>query len=246
MSGTSSRARSSTSGRGSFSSTSPERESSSTVSPLRSLTSRSSSSSSTTRSSSARPTISTRVSSRRSLKVTTSPVRSALRASTTLSDSLSTTSAPRSSGSSFELRVHRHAHLAAAGEHVDGAVVVVAEQRAVGRRRLGELVDLLAERGDVVARLPQGVGELLVLRHRLAQLALGLEQPLLERAHALGRVLEPPPQREDLLLEGAGVLLQLGQLVLLADGDHLLDRCLLRDPTPPHSPGGCRVYSSLG
>ena len=45
-----------------------------------------------------------------------------------------------------------------------------------------------------------------------------------------GRVLEPPPQREDLLLEGAGVLLQLGQLVLLADGDHLLDRCLLRGP----------------
>ena len=141
------------------------------------------------------------------MKVTTSPVRSALRASTTLSDSLSTTSAPRSSGSSLELGVHRDAHLAAAGEHVDGAVVVVAEQRAVGRRRLGELVDLLAQRGDVVARLAQGVGELLVLRHRLAQLALGLEQPLLERAHALGRVLEAPPQREDLLLEGAGVLL---------------------------------------
>ena len=55
------------------------------------------------------------------------------------------------------------AHLAAAGEDVDGAVVVLADDHAVGRRRLGELVDLLAERGDVLARLAQGVGELLVL-----------------------------------------------------------------------------------
>ena len=111
-----------------------------------------------------------------------------------------------------DLGVHRDAHLAAAGEHVDGAVVVVPEQRAVRRRRLGELVDLLAQRGDVVARLPQGVGQLLVLRDRLRQLALGLEQPLLEGAHPLGRVLEPPPERQHLLLEGPRVLLQLGQL----------------------------------
>ena len=170
------------------------------------------------------------------MKVTTSPVSSALRASTTLSDSLSTTSDAAVERLVAELRVHRDAHLAAAGEHVDGAVVVVAEQRAVGRRRLGELVDLLAQRRDVVARLPQGVGELLVLRHRLAQLALGLEQPLLQGAHALGRVLEPAPQREDLLLEGAGVLLQLGQLVLLADGDHLLDRCLVAATLHRHIP----------
>ena len=146
------------------------------------------------------------------MKVTTSPVRSALRDSTTLSDSLSTTSAPRGERLVAELGVDRHPHLAAAGEHVDRAVVVVPEQRAVGRRRLGELVDLLAERRDVVARLPQRVGELLVLRHGLRQLALGLEQPLLEGAHPLGRVLQPPPQREDLLLERPRVLLELGQL----------------------------------
>ena len=106
----------------------PDRGSSSTVSPLRSFTSRSSSSSSTTRSSSARPTISTRLPSRRSLKVTTSPVSSAPRDSTTLSDSLSTTSAPRAERLVAELGVHRDAHLAAAGEDVDGAVVVVAER----------------------------------------------------------------------------------------------------------------------
>ena len=60
-------------------------------------------------------------------------------------------------------------HLASAGEHVDGAVVVLADDHAVRRRRLGELVDLVAERGDVLARLAEGVAELLVLRRRLGQ-----------------------------------------------------------------------------
>ena len=103
--------------------------------------------------------------------------------------------------SSVDVGMHRHPHLAAAGEHVDGAVVVAPEQRAVGRRRLGELVDLVAQGGDVLARLAQGVGQLLVLGHGLGQLALGLEQPLLEGAHPLGGVWQPPPQRDDLLLE---------------------------------------------
>ena len=34
---------------------------------------------------------------------------------------------------------------------------LLADDRAVGRRRLGELLDLLAQRGDVLARLAQGV-----------------------------------------------------------------------------------------
>jgi hypothetical protein len=54
-------------------------------------------------------------------------------------------------------------HLATARKDVDGAVVVVTEERAVGGGRLGELVDLLAQGGDVLAGLTQGVGELLVL-----------------------------------------------------------------------------------
>ena len=95
----------------------------------------------------------------------------------------------------------RHLHLAAAGEDVDGAVVVLADDDAVGRRRLGQLVDLVAQRGDVLARLPQRVAELLVLGDGLGQLALGLEQPLLERAHPLGRVGEPGPQVGDLLVQ---------------------------------------------
>ena len=102
-----------------------------------------------------------------------------------------------------ELGVDRDAHLAAAREDVDGAVVVAGQQRAVGRRGLGELVDLFAQGGDVVARLSQRVGELLVLGHRLGELALRLEQPLLERAHPLGCVLQAPPQRQHLFLEGA-------------------------------------------
>ena len=95
----------------------------------------------------------------------------------------------------------RHLHLAAAGEDVDRAVVVLADDDAVRRRRLGELVDLVAQRGDVLARLAQRVAELLVLGHGLGQLALGLEQPLLERAHPLGRVGEPGAQVGDLVAQ---------------------------------------------
>ena len=77
------------------------------------------------------------------------------------------------------------------------------DDRAVGRRRLGELLDLLAERGDVLARLTQGVAKLLVLGDRLGELALRLEQPLLERAHPLRCVLQLAPQRRRPLPRGA-------------------------------------------
>ena len=50
-----------------------------------------------------------------------------------------------------DVGVQRHADLAAAGEHVDGAVVVAAEEGAVAGGRLGELLDLLAQGGDVLA-----------------------------------------------------------------------------------------------
>ncbi len=131
----------------------------------------------------------------------------------------------------LELGMERHSHLSATGEHVDGAVVVACEIRAVGGRRPRQLVDLFAERGDVFARFTQGVGQLLVLRHRLRELALGLEQALFERAHSLGRVLQPSPKRDDLLLERFRRLPELGHLGLIGaesplvlgvvDGDHL-------------------------
>ena len=97
--------------------------------------------------------------------------------------------------------MHRHAHLAAGAEHVDGVVVVGAEVGAVGGGRLGELVDFFAQRRDVLARFTQRVGELLVVADGLGQLALGLEQLLFEGTNALGRILEPTAERDDFLFE---------------------------------------------
>ena len=65
----------------------------------------------------------------------------------------------------------------------------------------------------MLAGLPQGVAELLVLGDGLGQLALGLEQPLLEGAHPLRGVGQPGPevgdlvaQRVDLGTQGLGAL----------------------------------------
>ena len=101
----------------------------------------------------------------------------------------------------LQLRVQGNPHLATGREHVGGAVLVDTEERAIGRRRLGELLDLLAQGGDVLACLTQGVGELLVLRDRLGQLTLGLEQLLLQGADPLRGVLQPPAEVDHLLLE---------------------------------------------
>ena len=138
------------------------------------------------------------------MRTTTSPEMSARRASTTLSDSLSATSWPRSMSSSSTSGCTETAHLAAGGEDVDGAVVVGAEVGAVGRRRHRELLDLLAQRRDVLAGLAEGGREALVLGDGLGELALGLEHPLLERADPLRGVLEPAAEDRDLLLEASG------------------------------------------
>ncbi len=98
--------------------------------------------------------------------------------------------------------------------------------------RLGELVDLFTQCGDVLARFSKRVGQLLVLGHGLGQLSLGLEQSLLERADALGRFLQATPQGDDLFLEPLGLLAELGHLGVVGgqspfvlgfvDGIHLL------------------------
>ena len=54
-------------------------------------------------------------------------------------------------------------HLAPAGQNVDRAIVVLADDHPVRGRRLGELFDLVTQRCDVVARLAQRVAELFVL-----------------------------------------------------------------------------------
>ena len=122
-----------------------------------------------------------------------------------------------------DVGVQTDAHLAPAGEHVDGAVVVLADDHAVRRRRLGELVDLVAQRGDVLARLTKRVAQLLVLRDRLGELALGLQEPLLERPLALRRVGEAAAQLVDLLFEHDDLRLQhrLGAVRILCHGRNL-------------------------
>jgi len=107
-----------------------------------------------------------------------------------------------------DLGVHGHAHLPAPGEHVDGPVVVGVQERAVRAGRLRELVDLLAQRRDVLLRLLQGVGQLLVLRDGLGQLPLGLEQPLLEGLDTSGPLRQAPAQDRDLLVGLAAPIAQ--------------------------------------
>jgi hypothetical protein len=127
-----------------------------------------------------------------------------------------------------DLGMEPDAHLAAARQHVDCAVVVATDHHAVRRRRLAQLVDLVAQRGDVLASLAQGVAELLVLADRVRELALGLEQPLLERPHPLRRIGQASAQIGDLLLEhhdlsaqDIGILTVTGTVVLTVDGCHV-------------------------
>ena len=115
----------------------------------------------------------------------------------------------------LELGMHRDAHLAAGGEDVDGAVVVRTEVRPVRRRRHRELLDLFAERGDVVARLAERCGQFLVLRHGLGELTFGLEQPLFQRPDPLRRVLETPSEHDDFLFQPFDALLELIDLSLV-------------------------------
>ena len=112
-----------------------------------------------------------------------------------------------------DLGVHGHPHLATAREDVDGPVVVGVEERPVGARGLGELVDLLTQRGDVLLGLLQGVGQLLVLGDGLGQLALGLEQPLLEGLDASGPLRQASAQDRDLLVGLAAPVAQTVELL---------------------------------
>ncbi len=131
-------------------------------------------------------------------------------------------------------------HLATAGEHVDRAVVVLADDHAVRGRRLGELVDLVAQRRDVLARLAQCVAQLLVLGHRLSKLSLGFQQALLERALALRCIGKAATELVDLLLEHGELRLQhrIGGVRILCHVRNLhargtSRRALMVVPSPP-------------
>ena len=78
------------------------------------------------------------------------------------------------------------AQLAAAGEDVDGVVLVAGEEGAEAGRRLGEPVDLLLQLHDLVAGLAQRLREALVLGRHRREGALGVGEAQLEAA-AVGR-----------------------------------------------------------
>ena len=67
----------------------------------------------------------------------------------------------------------------------------------------------------MLARLAQGGRQALVLRDGLGELALRLEQPLLEGADPLGRVLEPAAEDDDLFLERLQLGLEIADLALV-------------------------------
>ncbi len=138
-------------------------------------------------------------------------------------------------GVDVDLGVHRDPHLAAGGEDVDGAVVVGAEEGAVGRRRHRELLHLFPEGGDVLARLAEGGGQAFVLRHRLLELALGLEDPLLQGAHPLGGVLEAAPEDDDLFLEALQLPLEVADLAFVLGETTLVLGCHVTTSSVPRN-----------
>ena len=95
---------------------------------------------------------------------------------------------------------------------------------------------------DVLARLAQGGGELLVLGYGLGELALGLEEPLLQGAYPLGRILQPATQDDDFLFQRLHLLLEITDLAFvfseasLVLGGHVTTshcgRALAAHPTP--------------
>ena len=67
----------------------------------------------------------------------------------------------------------------------------------------------------MLARFAQGGREPLVLGDGLGELALGLEDPLLEGAHPLGCVLEPAAEHHHLFLERLQLALEVADLALV-------------------------------
>ena len=80
----------------------------------------------------------------------------------------------------------------------------------------GQLLDLVAQHGELLAGLLEDGGELLVLRGDLGELALGLEQPLLHHPDPARGVLQPAAQDRGLLLERPNGGAQRRRLVLRA------------------------------
>ncbi len=139
------------------------------------------------------------------------------------------------------LGMDRDPHLATGGEDVHRAVVVGAEERPVGRRGHRELLDLLAQRRDVLAGLAEGRRKPLVLGDRLGELALGLQQALFEGPDPFRGVLEPASEDNDFLLQRLELRLELTHLALvLGEASLVLRRHVLPPPAGADQPGLAR------
>ena len=137
--------------------------------------------------------------------------------------------------------------LAPARGQVDGAVLVDAQEHPEAGGRGGELLDLFLEGDDLLPGLPEGGGQALVLGQGLGELALGLEQALLEHPDLPGRVLEAAAEQGRLLLEELDLALQLGRFrgllgvgVGVATGPRLPGAVGVLHVSPPF--GGCGGY----
>jgi hypothetical protein len=118
-------------------------------------------------------------------------------------------------------RGDRDTQLAAAGEDVDRAVVVTGEEDAVARRWLAEPVDLLLERDQLLTRVAQRAGELVVALGQERRTALRLRHALLEQPQLAGALRHLAAQQADLLLQ-VGDLAEQRRHVTLAPRSELV------------------------
>src|SRR6266536_6315494 len=113
---------------------------------------------------------------------------------------------------------HIHPHLAAASEHIHGAVIPRLEEGAETRRRLRQPVHLFLQRDDLIARLSQGCGQSLVLAGYRREVDLGVAQALLEHPSLPGRIREPTAEHRDLFLEEGDLRGEVRDLLLMPRG----------------------------
>ena len=125
------------------------------------------------------------------------------------------TSWPRCEARRARRRADVHAQLAAAGEDVDGAVLVRCEEDPEAGRWLCEPVDLLLERHDLLSGLFEGRDEPLVLTRNRGQIGLRLVEPLFENTNLSRGFRELPAQHGDLLLEEGDLRLEVTDLLFV-------------------------------
>jgi hypothetical protein len=146
--------------------------------------------------------------------MTTSPTVSYDWAMTTLSASFRTFLTGTQLGE-LDVRGDVHPHLAAAGEHVAGVVLVRVQEDTEPGRRLGQPVHFFLQRHDLIARLAQRRRQPLVLGGNPGEVPLGLAQPVLEHPDLAWRIGQAAPQYSDLLIKEGDLSIKALHLILV-------------------------------